>query len=252
MSKVRDASHGLPGTCSFAIRFSKIMPTALASRTLNVPLSEAPQPTSRRVLFVLWLLLALAVIGVGGWVTYTQLADRSAERRRERHDLQLQTLASDLETDSSPYTDSARASIHLLQGNTLAFGQPTLGPAKVAVKKEIVPDLRFGTHGCANDFTIVDEVTRLMGGTATVFVKSGDRFIRVTTNIKTDSGARAIGTELDPKGPAAAAIRLGKEFTGVVDILGKSYFAIYEPIRNASGETLGIWYVGYPVLSASK
>ncbi len=206
----------------------------------------------RRGLFITWLLLAVTVVAVGGGITYTKLAERTTERARERRELQLQGLASDLETEDSPYTDSVRASIHLLRDNTLALGQPNIGTAKPTAGKEVVPDLRFGPRSVVNDFTVVDEVTKIMGGTATLFVKTGDRFIRVTTNIITAAGVRAVGTELDPKGRAMAAIRENKVFTGAVDILGKSYFTIYEPIHSASGETIGIWYVGYPVLSTKS
>ena len=52
---------------------------------------------------------------------------------------------------------------------------------------------------------------------------------------------------LDPSGPAYAAIQKGEAFYGIVDILGKFYDTGYEPITNAAGETVGIYYVGYSV-----
>lgn len=86
----------------------------------------------------------------------------------------------------------------------------------------------------------------MVGGTATLFVKQGDDFVRVSTNVKRDN-VRAIGTVLDPKGKAIAAIREGKAFYGQVDILGNPFLTGYEPIRNVQGEVIGIWYVGYKV-----
>ncbi len=195
--------------------------------------------------------MALGLAAFASNMVYNLLLEQAAERSRESRSLQLQGLASDLQAEDSPYIDSVTASIHLLRDNTLASGQPNIGPAKVAVGKETaLPDLRFGNRSVANDFTVVDEVTKAMGGTATLFVKSGDRFVRVTTNIVTSAGTRAIGTELDPNGAAFATVRTNKTFTGIVDILGKSYFTVYEPIHAASGETIGIWYVGYPVVTA--
>ncbi|HEY1109996.1 MAG TPA: ATP-binding protein, partial [Opitutaceae bacterium] len=52
---------------------------------------------------------------------------------------------------------------------------------------------------------------------------------------------------LDPSGPAIAAIRKGEAYYGVVDILGRSYISGYDPIRDAQGEVIGIYYVGYLV-----
>jgi hypothetical protein len=94
-----------------------------------------------------------------------------------------------------------------------------------------------------NNFMLVDEVQKEAGGTATIFVKSGDEFVRVAT--KKDDGSRAIGTILDPKGKAIAAIAKVESYFGKADILGKPYVTGYEPIRDASNDVIGIYYVGY-------
>src|SRR5258708_811627 len=78
----------------------------------------------------------------------------------------------------------------------------------------------------------------------TIFVKSGDEFVRVATNVRKDDGSRAIGTILDPKGKAIAAIAKGESYFGEADILGKPYVTGYEPIRDASN-VIGVYYVGY-------
>ena len=96
-----------------------------------------------------------------------------------------------------------------------------------------------------NNFVLVDEVQKEVGGTATIFVKSGDEFVRVATNVKKDDGSRAIGTILDPKGKAIAAIAKGESYFGEADILGKPYVTGYEPIRDASSKVIGVYYVGY-------
>ena len=109
-----------------------------------------------------------------------------------------------------------------------------------------VPSLYFGTTKMNNNFVVVDEVKKEMGGSATLFVRSGDDFVRVATNVQKDDGSRAIGTVLDPKGKAIAAIRGGGAYFGDADILGKPYITGYEPIRDPGGNVIGIYYVGYP------
>ena len=96
-----------------------------------------------------------------------------------------------------------------------------------------------------NDFTVVDEVKKEKGGTATFFVKSGDKFVRVSTNVQKADGSRAIGTLLDPKGKVIEAIAQDKSYFGEANILGKDYVTGYEPIHNASNNIIGIYYVGY-------
>ncbi len=117
------------------------------------------------------------------------------------------------------------------------------GESTVADKK--VPALFFGATEMNNNFTLVDEVQKDVGGTATIFVKSGDEFVRVATNVRKGDGSRAIGTILDPKGKAIASIKANKAFYGEVDILGKNYTTGYEPIFDAEKNIIGIYYVGY-------
>jgi Cache 3/Cache 2 fusion domain len=125
----------------------------------------------------------------------------------------------------------------------------TLGAASINGKEEVagksLPALQFGSTKMNNDFTLVDEVQKEVSGTETIFVKSGDEFVRVSTNVKKDDGSRAIGTILDPKGKAIAAIAKGESYFGEADILGKPYVTGYEPIRDASNNVIGIYYVGY-------
>src|SRR5476649_2432137 len=124
-----------------------------------------------------------------------------------------------------------------------------LGPPKVegtdTVAGKQVPAIYFGSTKMNNNFDLVDEVAKQAGGTATIFVKSGDDYVRVATNVKKDDGSRAIGTVLDPKGKAIASIQKNDGFYGEVDILGKPYITGYEPIRDPSKNVIGIYYVGY-------
>ena len=105
-------------------------------------------------------------------------------------------------------------------------------------------NLFFGTTKINGDFTVVDGIKAKQGGTATLFVKKGNSFVRISTNVMRGAD-RAVGTPLDPNGPAYAANNQGKAYYGIVDILGKLYDTGYEPIKNAKGDVIGIYYVGY-------
>jgi hypothetical protein len=140
--------------------------------------------------------------------------------------------------------EDVQSAMQLLKSKAAALGAPSIkGDDTVAGKT--VPALYFGEAKMNNNFSLVDEVQREKGGTATIFVKNGDDFVRVATNVKKDDGSRAIGTVLDPKGKAIEAIAKGESFYGDVDILGKPYTTGYEPIRDASNNIIGVYYVGY-------
>ncbi|MET4180693.1 hypothetical protein ABIB94_002793 [Bradyrhizobium sp. JR7.2] len=141
-------------------------------------------------------------------------------------------------------TEDVQTAMQLLKSKAA-----TLGVASINGKEEVagnsLPSLTFGSTKMNNNFTLVDQVQKEAGGTATIFVKNGDEFVRVTTNVKKDDGSRAIGTVLDPKGKAIAAIAKGEGYLGEADILGKPYVTDYEPIRDANSNIIGLYYVGY-------
>ncbi len=99
--------------------------------------------------------------------------------------------------------------------------------------------LLVGEHTLNDDAEVVDRMKRFTGGAATVF--QGDT--RVSTNIVKEDGSRAIGTKL--QGPAReAVVERGEPFEGEAEILGVPYLARYEPIKDASGKTIGALFVG--------
>ncbi|WP_114376047.1 methyl-accepting chemotaxis protein [Elioraea thermophila] len=90
---------------------------------------------------------------------------------------------------------------------------------------------------------LVDAVRDIAGGVATLFL--GD--LRIATNVVRPDGSRGVGTRLAP-GPAYdASITRGQIYRGENEILGRRHLTIYEPIRDASGRQIGLWFVGVPI-----
>jgi hypothetical protein len=141
--------------------------------------------------------------------------------------------------------DKVKAAMTLLQSKA-----EKLGPAKIegtdTVADKTVPAVFFGTTKIDNNFDLVDEVVKEVGGTATIFVKSGADYVRVATNVKKADGSRAVGTILDPNGKVIVVINKNEAFYGEATILGKPYVTGYAPMHDAAGNVIGIYYVGYP------
>ena len=138
-------------------------------------------------------------------------------------------------------------SLESLKAMAAKSGAPKL-EGKEAVGGKDAPALYFGSTKINNNFDVVDAVSKEdgKGMTATFFVKSGDEYIRVSTSVpKPDGSGRAIGTILDPAGKAIVEIKAGKAFYGEVTILGTPYVTGYEPMKDGSGNVIGIYYVGY-------
>ena len=136
-------------------------------------------------------------------------------------------------------------SMELLKSMTAKLGAPK-ADGKEAVGGKDAPALYFGATKMNINFDVVDAIGKEdgKGMTATLFVKGGDEYIRVATSVpKPDGSGRAIGTVL--AGPALEAIKQGKAYYGEVPILGVPYITGYEPIKDSSGNAIGIYYVGY-------
>lgn len=153
-------------------------------------------------------------------------------------------FAPDLGRAQEDKARKVKTSMQLLQSEAAK-----LGPAKIegtdSVAGNQVPAIYFGGTKMNNNFDLVDEVVEKAGGTATIFVKSGDAYVRVATNVKKDDGPRAVGTILDPNGKVIVNIRDNKAFYGEATILGKAYVTGYEPIRDSANNVIGIYYVGF-------
>ncbi|MBE1162541.1 Cache 3/Cache 2 fusion domain-containing protein [Dyella acidiphila] len=198
---------------------------------------------ARLLLPVLALGLA-AVIATAITLAYVEAA-RVRNEARASIDGQVSALQSLLDVTHSIMLDRVRSSMLLLRQEGDEQGVASAGqPVTVAGRQ--ANDLLLGGKSQANVFQLVDSVTAVMGGTATLFTKTGDDYVRISTNVKKADGTRAVGTMLDPKGPVIGEIRQGRSFYGVVDILGNPYVTGYEPIYDhGDPRPIGIWYVGY-------
>ena len=92
---------------------------------------------------------------------------------------------------------------------------------------------------------MVDEITHKLGVVATVFVREGNDFRRITTSIKTADGNRAVGTMLGTDSAAYEPVMAKNLYIGKAKILGVNYYTAYDPIVN-NGEVVGILFIGVP------
>jgi methyl-accepting chemotaxis protein-2 (aspartate sensor receptor) len=97
------------------------------------------------------------------------------------------------------------------------------------------------------NFTHVDAFTARSGATATVFVRSGREFIRVSTSLKTEDGRRAVGTILDHEHPGYRRLLEGLNYRGPAVLFGRQYMTSYEPVRDRLGQVIAVLYVGLDI-----
>ena len=134
-----------------------------------------------------------------------------------------------------------------------AVNQFTNKSVKLQLPKMLVGGRWLGQNRAPGVETpVVDEITRLVGETATIFQRindSGD-MLRVATTVKTEEGKRAIGTyipAINPDGtpnPVISAIKSGKTYHGRAFVVNAWYLTAYRPVKDRSGKLAGMLYVG--------
>ena len=107
----------------------------------------------------------------------------------------------------------------------------------------------YGGHLLNRNYKIVDRVWELVYkgekfldqniGTVTIFM--GD--LRISTNVRTEIGKRALGTRLSEEVYDAVLTR-GETWNYRAFVVNDWYISAYEPIQNYNGEIIGILYVG--------
>lgn len=144
---------------------------------------------------------------------------------------------------ATAWANDPKATIEDLDARLRQLGAVKVEGTERAGDKQ-VPGLYFGARKINNNYDVVDEVKRKSGATATVFVKDGDEFVRVSTNVLTPEGKRGVGTLL-ARAKAYEAVKAGQPYCGDVDVLGTPFAACYHPIKDAKGAVVGASYIGY-------
>ncbi|KWF20034.1 chemotaxis protein [Burkholderia cenocepacia] len=124
----------------------------------------------------------------------------------------------------------------------------TLDPARIVdIGGVAAPTLLAGGQPLDLDYSIPDQFLKKSGAIATIFARDGDDFVRITTSLKKQDGARAVGTKLDRAGPAYAPLVAGRSYTGLAKLFGRPYITQYKPVTDAGGRVIGALFVGLDI-----
>lgn len=141
------------------------------------------------------------------------------------------------------YANDPKATIADLDARLAKIGTPKVnGTDKLGDKT--APALFFGERKINNNFDVVDAIRKAHSATATIFVKDGDEFVRISTNVLTPEGKRGVGTQL-ARNKAYEALSKGEQFCGPIDVLGTAFDACYNPVKDSTGKVVGATYVGH-------
>ena len=99
-----------------------------------------------------------------------------------------------------------------------------------------------GEHNMNEDQELTDRFGETCHGFITFF--AGDT--RISTNVKDSSGTRNIGTKASDV-VIDTVLKQGKSYDGRTPVLGNEYMSSYSPLKNDSGQNIGIVFLGVDV-----
>ncbi|KAE9649846.1 methyl-accepting chemotaxis protein [Pseudomonas sp. PB105] len=198
--------------------------------------------------------LALAVIlavAIGGSTVFAlrSLDSANLDTREEHLASEARLLADQLNTFHSTLRESTQRLTGLFE-KRFSAGLRVQADQMVAVAGVQTPSLLLGSEVLNNNFSEVDEFKQMSGGVATVFVRSGDDFVRVSTSLTKQDGSRAIGTVLDRQGPAYQRVLGGQAYIGRAVLFDRSYMTQYSPVRDTSGKVIAVLFIGFDYTDA--
>ena len=212
-----------------------------------------PQPRAR-IASQLGLALAviLAIVISGSAVFALRSLDSANLDTREEHlASEARLLADQLNTFHSTLRESTQRLSGLFEKRF--SGGLSLHPEQpVTVAGTSTPGLHLGGQVLNNNFEEVDEFKQMTAGVATVFVRSGDDFVRVSTSLSKQDGSRAIGTLLDHAHPAYQKLMAGQGYVGRALLFDRSYMTQYTPVRDSSGKVIAVLFVGFDYSDAQN
>lgn len=188
--------------------------------------------------FILVSIVLAALIGLIGFFVSKNI-ERRAEDELAQH---IHMMVSFLEASDA---DLYRRAEFLGQSFSHNFsGALEVSGERMPIKDRQVPVLSANGNTINLNYQVVDNFTQSTGAIATVFVKDGNDFVRVTTSLKNEKGERAVGTVLDTAHPGYQKVQGGTSYMGIATLFGRRYMTRYDPIKDTSGKVIGILFIG--------
>lgn len=207
----------------------------------NIALSSR-QTIAAKLNLALLLVVVVIFLIAGGFLTHW-LGGRLEQRGIDELTRTNQQIVDMVDAYASALEKSAE-----MLGATFAGNLPKRLAADadhpVATGGSPLPALRSADTVFNNHTALVDQFSSATGGVATLFVRQGDDFFRVSSSVRDAKGERVIGTALGTAHPARTKLLAGGSFVGPAKLFGHSYMTRYTPISDEHGKVIGLSFVG--------
>jgi len=212
-----------------------------------------PQPRARIATQLGLALAAILAVAITGSTVFALRSLDSANliTRQEHLASEARLLADQLTTFHGTLRDSTQRLSGLFE-KRFSTGLTLSNDVPVTVAGVATPALLLNGKPLNNDTREVDDFRQMTAGVATVFVRKGDDFVRISTSLTKQDGSRAIGTLLDHQHPAYARLLAGQNYVGRAVLFDRSYMTQYTPVSDNSGRVIAVLFVGFDYTEAQN
>ncbi|SET06635.1 Cache domain-containing protein [Natronincola peptidivorans] len=202
----------------------------------------------RTKIIITYILLIVVTTGILGFFAINHSQETLLRQEEEKIQFAVDSIYTLIdmrqELIQEQITNNLNVSMKLLieEYGDIAIDRSNL----VTVGEYTVPTLYAGELNLTEDNTFVDELKELMGGTSTVFVLNDNKFVRVSTNVRMEDGARAIGTVIDADSPVYQSVINKEPYYSRAWVVNNWYITAYKPLLDANNNVTGMLYAGVP------
>ncbi|ETA68716.1 methyl-accepting chemotaxis protein [Methanolobus tindarius DSM 2278] len=169
-----------------------------------------------------------------GTYAYEQAKISIADETQVNLEEQVQIEKNYVESTLTFAQDKVNNDLSIARSVFYSKGDPAIIDGKMTLSGDYIVN---------DNFEIVDEIKNMVGGTATIFQIQSGEAVRISTNVIKADGSRAVGTTVSQP-VYDAVVTDGETFYGRAWVVNAWYLTAYEPIKDNSGKTIGILYVG--------
>lgn len=187
---------------------------------------------------------AALLLSALGLLAYQLAAESVRQTALQSIESQLNGMKGLLGGQYDAWLDMADRNTEILTG--LFAGEFALSGNEVRLAGQPTPELTLAGQALNDDHSLVDAFTKYTGNSATVLVKQGQDFIRISTSLKDAAGKRAVGTSLRQDHIAYSSLIKGQSYQGYARLFGRHYITVYQPIISQD-DVIGVLYLGQDI-----
>lgn len=185
-------------------------------------------------------LIVLTLVGITAAYTFNNAVERTERAVSDQAESLKETMEIAYKLSENSATQLADLFEKQFQGELIVDTNQTVG-----ITPEVqAPTVVLNGGLVSGNFQVVDEFNRMTGGVATVFVRTGDDYLRISTSVRKQDGSRAIGTKLDRAHPSYAKVIQGETYVGEANLFGTRYMSKYLPVKSTNGHDM-ILFIGF-------